>query len=908
MRKVAAVLVIIVFLTGCKTSFKSNFRNFSGYYNTFYNAKKSYNLGYDKSESQTRNYNTLLPIRIYRTPLGAGAGDFQNAIDKGADILRKFDDTKWVDDALLIIGKSYFFRREYFSAEQKFEELYISTENSELKQRAVFWKGRVLLELEAYNQGVQYLTDELAVFEDEWKDDLNHQINVVLAEHYIEREDFVNALDLLNESVDHLPGKPEKERGYFLIGQLNERLGYAQEAFEAYDRVEKYYTDYDIQFEALKKKAEVARTLGDPDEAYNVFSKMVRDDKNTEFVAELNYELGRTEQERGNYDRAEEIYKSILRDRNSQPGAVTKALSYNSLAELNRYQFDDFEQAAAYYDSSAKVNAPLRELPEDFNAAENAQSFGEYANLKEEIHMKDSLIWLGTLPEAEFDSVLKELENQKREELARIQREREQQRNTLVNVNASNENQAQQNIEKNGFLNYKNPVLLADASQQFRALWNNRPLVDNWRLSQLLVVEVQENEISDENNSDQLAGAGDDVFVNIDLSQVPFTVSEQDSMREEVSFLHYELANLFFLSLNLPDSAEIYFNKVLDEQPNSEVVPVTLYSLSELHSIEGQPDEAVKRAQELVDRFPNTVYADRVIEKYGLETPQITGEEEQSPREEYLWILNDPFMADSIRLDALINFEEKYRPEELARKALDESVTTYLRIGMETEGFRESFQQWEDAQSNWELKKDEFTSLQDSARSALTDTLLTTSDSLYYTSILDSSLTEPDFRELFPYRGENWDSTRSVIDLYLVHYSNSPGAKRISTLKQELTPPSEPQPEEEPLEDEPLASEDTNYLFCDEIDQELFIRGGKEAFMQTVEIPQGIRDRFISFLFFVNPRGIIDEFKLSSNTVNQTLIDNFVSAIDQNVSFDPVLVEGEAVSVQCEITFRLSNQ
>jgi len=163
MPRIISTLLIVLILTGCKTSFKSNFKDFNAYYNTFFNAKKSFELGKDKSENQVRNYNTLQPIRIYETPLGAGASDFQNAIDKGASILRKYDDTKWVDDALEIIGKSYFYRGEYFSDDQKFDELYLSSIDVEMQQRAIFWKGRVLLELELYNQGVQYLTEQLAI-------------------------------------------------------------------------------------------------------------------------------------------------------------------------------------------------------------------------------------------------------------------------------------------------------------------------------------------------------------------------------------------------------------------------------------------------------------------------------------------------------------------------------------------------------------------------------------------------------------------------------------------------------------------------------------------------------------------------------------------------------------------------
>ncbi len=903
MRKLIGVLLVVLFLSGCKTSFKSNFKNFNAYYNTFYNAKKSFNLGQKRSDEQQRNYNTLLPIRIHETPMGAGSGEFQNAIDKGADILRKYDDTKWVDDALEIIGKSYFYRREYFSADQKFEELYLSTENQVMKQRAVYWKGRALLELEVHNQGVQYLTEELALFDGEWKEGLEFQVRAVLAQHYVERENWVNALDQLVIAVPKLPKKEYKERGYFLIGQLHEILGNNEEAFKAYDKVTKNYTNYDIQFEAQKKKAEVARSLGDSEEAYKVFSSMVRDDKNTEFISELNFELGKTEQDRGNYQKAEDIYIRILRDPRITPGAVTKARVYNGLAEINRYEYNNFELAAAYYDSASGINANEQELPEDFNAREFASSFGDYARLKNEIHLQDSLLWLGQLPQDKFDSVLVVLENQKREEIARLQREQEERRNTLINVNApGNQNRQQENTERNGFLSHKNPVLLAEASQQFNALWASRPLVDNWRVSSLIVNEVQaQNDVGTDNAGINSNEEGQ-IFVSIDLSRVPFTPKEQDSVREDLSSLNYELANLFFLSLNLPDSAEIYFNKILAERPNSNVVPVSLYSLSELYVIQNENAKAEETARELLNRFPNSIYADRVIETYGFERPELLEELNEDPREEYFSIVEDEVLNDTLKAEMLTEFEEKYRGIKIAERALFDGIQTYITIAKKDSGFTEAIAEWNQFNEDWETKIESLEAEKDSARIALTDSNITNSDSLYFSGLLDSTLTEPDFREVFPYKGAYWDSTRSRINLFLDNYPASVYMNQIKTLELEFALPVEPVSEnfEEVI---PELNPSKDYLSCEDVDQNVFIRGGKESFLELVQIPEGIQETEISFLFFINFRGIIDEFKLSSETRNEQLVNAFVTAIEENVTFDPVLVEGEATSVSCEVTF-----
>jgi TolA-binding protein len=908
MKKIVGVLLMVAFLGGCGSSFKSSFNDFNAYYNTFYNAKKSFEQGVEKSESQNRKLNTIQPIRIYRTPMGAGSQDFQKAIDKGADILRKHDDTKWVDDALLIIGKSYFYRKEYFSADQKFEELILTTPDQELKQRAAFWKGRVLLELEAYPRGVQYLSEKQADYEGSWVGSLKSELQVILAEHYIARENYVSALDLLEESVGDLPQKEHKERGFFLMGQLYELLDNQEEAFNAYRKVGDFYTDYDLQFAAQKKRAEVARELGNTEEAYRVFNRMARDDKNTEFVSELNYELGKTEQNRGNFEKAGDIYRSVLEDRLIKPDAKTKALVYNGLAEVYRFGFNNFEMAAAYYDSAASLNINETELPPDFEAAELAESFGDYAGLKQEIAYKDSMLWLGTLPQAEFDSVIVALEQEKRAEFIRLQKEQEERRNTLVNVANANNDEPETTAE-NGFLNYKNPVFIADVKQQFKAIWGNRPLVDNWRFEQILEVELEATSVVDGDAISNQIQTEDEIFIEIDLSEVPFTPQEQDSTRELIATLNYQMGNLFFLSLNLSDSAEYYFEKVLEERPDAKVAPVTLYSLSELYSIENERSKAIEVAQELLDRFPTTIYSSRVIEKYELEIPSEIKAASVKQERRLEAVLADTSLSPILKADSLFSFSKNQQIEQLNALAHYQSIQYYVKGASSDSSFRAEYTAWNTQNELWDEMNTAFELEKDSAAIRLQDTTLTTTDSLEYATLVDSVLTKPDFTELFPYNGEIWDTTRVRIDDFISTYPASSWLGQVQVLKKEFSVPTvKAEEDNEPTQTDENTSEmaaNTEYVNCTEINQTLTIRGGADAFLDTVG---GIRDYSgteLTFAFLVNARGIVQEYQILTSNADESLVSSFEDSIESSLSFEPILVNGLATPVQCNYTFSI---
>ena len=900
-----SIFIVLPFL-GCSSTFKSNFRDFNAYYNTYYNAKKSYNIGLKKSLEQDRVYNTLQPIRIYETPKGAGAGDFDNAIDKGANILRKYDDSKWVDNVLEIIGKSYYFKNEYFNAIRKFDELYINTDNIELRQRSIFWKGRVLLELQAYNEGIQFLNEALAINEGEWRSSLEWQVKVVLAEHYIASDNWVYALDLLNESIGNIPDRANNERGYFLIGQLNERFGNTEEAFNAYDKVGKYFTSYGLQFIAKKKKAEVARYLGNIDEAIKVFRDMVRDDKNTEFISELNYELGKSEQIKGNSEKAQSIFLSILKDPFNKPDNKIKALTYNGLAELNRFHFDNYTIAAAYYDSSAQLNISEDQLPIEYDARNLADSFGSYAELKYQINEQDSLLRLGLLSEEALDSVLNKIKAQKLAELERLREEQEDRKNTLVNVDGINSNQ-QGTHSENGFLNVRNTVLIAEASERFQAIWGVRPLVDNWRINALIIHAMADYSTQKESEINSVGKTSTLVDLNIDLSRIPFTISEQDSLKDIIANLKYELGNLFFLQLDLSDSASYYFKNVVEGHPESEVVPIALYSLSELHDFQDEGSQSRVFAEQLIKQFPNTEYAERLASKFNLILSSDSSFSELNSIDLYYDLLEDQDISSNIKAERLAELAYEFSGELFKARALYSSIHEYIKLGKTDSSFIDNYDIWMTVNKKWKVEQTAFNSFKDSILTSFSDTILTLNakDTLFYNTISDSVLTKPDLSKYYPYNGITWDSTRAKIALFVNMFTNSKLLKQVKILKHEFELPviNEVQDFQDAQESELVHAE---YISCKDQDFILEVREGMEAMDGVIQLYPNVDDEAISFMFYVNQRGIIDEFKLTSDTQNQLLISTYSEAIEAFVSFEPVLIEGMAQKVACEVEFSLA--
>jgi tetratricopeptide (TPR) repeat protein len=903
-----------VLLSGCKTTFKSKWTNFNAYYNTYYNAKESYEAGLEKNLNQQRDYNPLQPIRIHHKPLNAGSQDFEKAIQKGADVLRRYDDSKWVDNAVGLIGKSYYFRQEYFSADQKFKELFVTTKDVDLQQESIIWQGRVLLEMELHNEGVAFLSEQLSLQSEIWSKSRRAEAKALLAQHHVQLENWQIAATELSEALPELKQKEYRERGYFLLGQIYERIGNTEAAFEAYDQVSDHYVEYRVQYLAQRKKAEVARELGRNEVAYRIFNDMVRDDKNLDYKSELDFELARTQHERGEFKRAERSYNNVLRNKFSKPSAEIAARSYNGLAEIYRFQYNDFTKAAAYYDSAAQRKVPDERLPEEFNAGELAESFGSYARIKKDIALQDSLLRLGQMNKQEFDSVITQLRQKKLEELEKLREQQKNQQNQLVNVNKNEENTQEATNMTNGFLNANNPVMQQNARQQFFAIWGDRPLADNWRVRDLIDLSSISQDSAALNGGDT-GNQPEMLQVQIDLSRIPFTKNEQDSVKKKIAAAQYELGNLFFLSLNMPDSAIHYFNNAIENPSSENVNMVSLYSLSELYSSQDDKNEAVKYAYRLIEQYPNSVYATRVSEAFGLEKPQ-QEMESKDIMERYRAIITSDSVSTAVKADSLKSMSLENINHKIAPRALFESIQAYTQDGKKYDLYNSKVDDWINKRYRWEERKSNLQTIKDSARTVLNDTTATLTDverdSLQ--ALVDSTLKQPDFSEDFPYIGASWDSARAAVDTFLVVFKKSDLKPRIDRLEQELAiPVKEKEPveveETQDLPQEPPSgnTENNEYVKCAEVEEGLEIRGGMDAFMQYIDLPEDIRNEQVTYLFRVNQRGILDEFVLQTDNVPEEITSAFETAFEEEISFEPMLINGQAEKVECALSFPLRN-
>ncbi|GIV59261.1 MAG: hypothetical protein KatS3mg043_0350 [Rhodothermaceae bacterium] len=652
------LLGLILVLSGCGSSsfLGRRFDNFTAYYNTFYNARKAYERGV---KSLSRNdtpvdRNRYLPI-FSEPSRTAKSKDFEDAIKKSADVLRDHPRSKWVDDALLLIGKSYFYQQNYVGAEQKFRE--VIELGSDLEDEARFWLARTLIAGQAYDEAAAHLQESLVRegLEQAWA----AMLHLALGELYVKRADWEAAAEALERGLAHVPERDTGARAQFLLGQVYETMGRYADAVAAFERVARFNPLYELGYAARYSAIRVEGRYGDGERALKLLRKMERDDKHYVYRADLAYLRGRILQAMGRTEEARAVYHGLLYndDRSLDISRVRGRIHY-ALGEIHRDVYEDFVRAAAYFDSAAVAlgsaggttasrggtglateRDPAAFAPEAIlDAASLREQFGNYARVYREVSRMDSLLALGRMPPREFEAFILELRRQRARELEQQRRLREArqieqrfregaagQTNNFQNsglpdgkvvpgVNAPEER------GEAGFLYHRDPVRLQEARSLFISRWGDRPRVPNWRRIDAISnqgVDPETEAVIVEGETlpgDEAAGT----LPPIDVSAVPRDPLAQARMRAARAIARYELANVLFLGIDRPDSAAVWYRMVIEEDGDQPVAQRAYYALAEVQRALGDDRAARRLYEEVLAAYPNSDFADRVRERLGL--------------------------------------------------------------------------------------------------------------------------------------------------------------------------------------------------------------------------------------------------------------------------------------------------
>ncbi|MGH8016359.1 MAG: tetratricopeptide repeat protein, partial [Candidatus Zixiibacteriota bacterium] len=221
-----SIFCLVLFSSGCV------------YFNTFYNARKAFNQAESaRKESLSKGRETIQ------------RNNYELAITKALKVIEEYPNTGWYDDALFVLGVSYYYIKQEDKAERRLRELLANYPESKFADDASLYLAKAKL-----NQGSEEEASVLfeEIFRGDFKKDFKTEAALALANYYVEEKDYVKARPYLIAVRDTLGNDAEKRRaqsyiadGLFESYDFKEALGaYLQLLGMSPDINETYYATY----------------------------------------------------------------------------------------------------------------------------------------------------------------------------------------------------------------------------------------------------------------------------------------------------------------------------------------------------------------------------------------------------------------------------------------------------------------------------------------------------------------------------------------------------------------------------------------------------------------------------------------------------------------------------------------
>ncbi|MEJ7778292.1 MAG: tetratricopeptide repeat protein [Daejeonella sp.] len=594
-------------------------QNLTAHYNILYNANELINESERNIQLGTiDNYDRI--ISVYKEPTEitsqAEIKKLEDAIQKANTIANEKSLSNYVDDAYFLVAKANHLKANFFNASEFFTYVYKSyPEEKELRQAALAWKARSLIESERFEEAEATLDTALKYIKTE-KESVADIYATRAQLHLYARED-EQAITLLEQAIKYAKNRQNKIRWIYLTAQLQQLTNKTEAAYENYTEVVKSNAPFDMAFNANLNRISIRNELnGNTLSRSQQLQSLLKDDKNRDFIDQIYFQIGNTYADENDPEKAIENYNRAIK--NSTKNTTQKGLTYLKLADIYLGQ-SDFVRSKAYYDST--LSALPNTYPDYYLIGKKASSLELLADRLTTISREDTLQMLAMLPEADREVRIGALVRE--QSLKAIN-------STLPGNTGSSlpgPSAALAKGVREGKFYFNNSIALNQGLIDFRKRWGNRKLEDNWRRSQKSSSDIA-NALSPDQaiaNSPFQQPLNDPTAANIEtirrtfIEDMPLTAEQKIISDQKIADAYYDIGNYYReVSLDSAEALNTYETLIRRFPDNSNKLPV-YYNLYRLYTnVNPQKSEEYKNI--LLNEYPESPFAKIILDPKYSET------------------------------------------------------------------------------------------------------------------------------------------------------------------------------------------------------------------------------------------------------------------------------------------------
>ena len=535
---------------------------------------------------------------VQLTPFDIAEQKAVKAIQKHSMNFAGKERNKKIDDAYLLLGKSRYYTERFIPAIDAYNYIIANYPDASLINETKIWRAKAHIRIE--NEELAIETLQILLRKPDLPDFIREDANTALAMAYSKADTTELVRKHLWKATETSKNKTQTARNLFVLGQLyglDKIKDTASIVFKKLINFKQAPYKYKIHaaIELAKNSVSDSSSLA----ILERYKKLIKNRDNRPYLDKLYYQVAVLKQESDNLEEAILFYNQSLRAKNG--GAKQKTYSYEQLAKIY-FKDLDYVTAGAYYDSILQVaqNKNTLRIKRLERRAKNLSSLVKY---EKNLQKNDSILTLAGLSKDQ-------LENYFQEYIDKIKKEDEELAQKKLNQISfgSSFGGGLQSTDFKGKWYFYNTQSLGFGKGEFKRVWGNRPLEDNWRISDKSVLSTESN--MDNNLVANLKNPRYEISTY--LETVPTSAKDLDSLKFERNTALFELGLIYKEQFKNTPKAINNLERLLVSNPDNELILPTNYHLYQLYSVSGNT-KASQYKDFILNSYPDSPFSKIIL-------------------------------------------------------------------------------------------------------------------------------------------------------------------------------------------------------------------------------------------------------------------------------------------------------
>lgn len=621
--KITLFILAVVLLAACSrkknTFLNRNINAVTTEFNTLYNGDMAFTDGKNQlAYGFNDNFWEILPVeRINieeaetKAPGASKNADFNRAEEKASKAIQKhsmyIDGKEYnpqIDEAYMLLGKARYYDGRFIPALDAFNFILDRYPTSNNINVAKVWKAKTNIRLKNEEYAIESLKkmfDTAELTEVETADGA-----AMMAQAFINLDSLVPALKYIKLASENVKDKELKGRYTFIKGQLYNRLNLKDSANIAFDEViemnRKTSRAYMINA-YLEKGKNFDYEKGDRTAFLVLLQDLEKNRENRPFLDKIYNQFGDYYRNSDSTNTAVAYYNKSIKA--FKQDKTLQSVNYQTLAEIN-FENAEYKNAGAYYDSTLTY---LQEKTRQWRrVTKKRENLDDVIKYEEIAATNDSILKLTKMSESEQLAFFTNYTTKLKEQAVKDSLEAIKIEQKIANKEFYEKGKVVSGPNKGGSTFYfYNTSTVAYGKGEFRKIWGDRKLEDNWRLSS------KQTSLID--NDDEVAVvkpiAENELYKpQTYIVRIPTDEKSIDSLAKDRNFAYYQLGLIYKEKFKENDLAINRLEKLLTYNPEQRLVVPAKYNLVKIYEAMENSSVADKYRNDILTNHGDTRYAE----------------------------------------------------------------------------------------------------------------------------------------------------------------------------------------------------------------------------------------------------------------------------------------------------------